>query len=347
MPVMESKTADVFAFGMIAVEVFTGKIPFGEKRNEMVALRILQGGRPEMPETAQAVGLTGEIWKLLQSCWQQNPKKRPTMEEIVRRWEKFAENSNDDSNFFSECVQIYLVIRTSFSAPFPTPYDRAREPQSPVGSTQDTSRLRAKSETPQPPTLSATARLRTRSAAPQLQTEPHRLRTISNEPNRPRTISAAPQLQTGVHRLRTISNKSIRLRTISAAHRFRTISNKSNRLRTRSETARPRTKSEVVSQVPRLEVVPQIPKPEVVPQVPKPEVVPQVPKPEVVAKVPKPKVAQQGVSSEAVQPGVQSPVLRPSESVLSEMYRSQVLMNTDAGAPGRSKKGFRRLCIIM
>ena len=67
MPVMESKTADVFAFGMFAVEVFTGKIPFNEHKNEAVVLRISQGGRPDMPENAQAVGLTGEIWKLLES----------------------------------------------------------------------------------------------------------------------------------------------------------------------------------------------------------------------------------------------------------------------------------------
>jgi len=104
MPAMESKTADVFAFGMFAVEVFTGKIPFGEQKNEAVVLRISQGGRPEMPENAQAVGLTGDIWTLLESCWQHDPKKRPTMGEIVMRWEKFVENSNEDKNLFLECV---------------------------------------------------------------------------------------------------------------------------------------------------------------------------------------------------------------------------------------------------
>jgi len=110
MPAMESKTADVFAFGMCAVEVFTGKLPFGEHRNDVVALRISQGGRPEMPENAQAVGLTGEIWKLLESCWQHDPKRRPTMGEIVMRWERFIGNSNEDKNLFLECVQITLVV---------------------------------------------------------------------------------------------------------------------------------------------------------------------------------------------------------------------------------------------
>ena len=95
MPVMESKAADVFAFGMFAVEVFTGKIPFEEQKNEAVVLRISQGGRPEMPGNAQAMGLTVEIWNLLESCWRQDPKKRPSMGEVVRRWQKFVGDGGD------------------------------------------------------------------------------------------------------------------------------------------------------------------------------------------------------------------------------------------------------------
>jgi len=258
MPVMESKTADVFAFGMLAVEVFTGKLPFGEQRSEAVVLRISQGGRPEMPEAAQAVavGLTGEIWKLLESCWQQNPEERPTMEEIVRRWERFVENSNDDGNSFPECVQISLVIRISSSVRFSTPYDRPREPQPSIGSTQSTSRLRVMAYAPQPPTMPAPARLRTE------------------------------------------------------AHQSRTSSNKPNRLETNSAVVRPGTKPEVVHQVPRSEV------------------------------------GQRGTKPEAVQSQARSPAPRPSESVFSEGYRSQVLMTTDAEEPVHSRKGMCG-CIVM
>ena len=119
MPVMESKAADVFAFGMFAVEVFTGKIPFEEQKNEAVVLRISRGGRPEMPENAGAVGLTGEMWNLLENCWQQNPKKRPTMEMVVKRWEGFVENNGDNKGVI-KCVQITLIILTPSSLPFST-----------------------------------------------------------------------------------------------------------------------------------------------------------------------------------------------------------------------------------
>ena len=114
---MESKPADVFAFGMFAVEVFTGKIPFEEQKNEAVVLQISRGGRPVMPPNAQAVGLTIEMWKLLESCWQQNPKKRPTMDEIVRRWETFVGRNDHDNEIITEWVKITSVTLAPSSQP--------------------------------------------------------------------------------------------------------------------------------------------------------------------------------------------------------------------------------------
>ena len=119
MPVMESKAADVFAFGMFAVEVFTDKIPFEEQKHEAVVLRISQGGRPEMPGNAQAIGLTAEIWDLLESCWRQDLKKRPTMGDVVRSWQNFV-GDNDELAAFPWCVQTTLVALTSSPVPSST-----------------------------------------------------------------------------------------------------------------------------------------------------------------------------------------------------------------------------------
>jgi len=159
MPVVESKPADVFAFGMFAVEVFTGKIPFGEQKNEAVVLRISRGGRPEMPENAQAVGLTDEIWKLLESCWQQNPKKRPTMEEVVRRWERFVGSNGNNS-------------------------DLTKGPLPAAGLTP---RQRAMTEAVQPPSRIGTSRSRTRSemVPPRNKPEALRLRPTSEVVRQP------------------------------------------------------------------------------------------------------------------------------------------------------------------
>ena len=94
----ESKAADVFAFGMVAVEVFTGNVPFGEMRNEQCIHRISRGGRPERPDRHQVVGLQDEMWTAIKSCWERNPKKRPTIEEVVEKWERFAEGDGSPSS---------------------------------------------------------------------------------------------------------------------------------------------------------------------------------------------------------------------------------------------------------
>ena len=112
---IESKAADVFAFAMFAVEVFTGKIPFGEQRNEAVIIRISRGGRPEVPDDAREVGLTNDMWALIENCWHQNPDRRPSMREVVRRLQEFVGNSGGDGA--NECVQITLAILTASSAP--------------------------------------------------------------------------------------------------------------------------------------------------------------------------------------------------------------------------------------
>ena len=163
--VVESKPADVFAFAMLAVEVFTGEVPFEGQTSAMAASRVLRGERPEMPGNAQDVGLTGEMWKLLESCWQQDPEKRPTMDEVVRKWEKFVE-CND--NTITGYVQITRPIGTSSSIPFSTFYDRLRKTRPAAGPalsgvprTQSEATLRTKQGGTRVPTRSESVQPRT------------------------------------------------------------------------------------------------------------------------------------------------------------------------------------------
>ena len=89
-PIIESKEADVFALGMVAVEVFTGEVPFGEILSITAALSILEGLRPSKPQNAGEVGLTDEMWKAIQKCWRKNPDKRPKVAEVVEQWQNFV-----------------------------------------------------------------------------------------------------------------------------------------------------------------------------------------------------------------------------------------------------------------
>ena len=89
-PLTASKPADVFAFAMLAVEVFSGKVPFGSMKNESVVIQIANGKRPDKPQGAEQLGLTAEMWKFIGQCWNANPNKRPTIDEVVRTWEGFV-----------------------------------------------------------------------------------------------------------------------------------------------------------------------------------------------------------------------------------------------------------------
>ena len=92
-PTAASKPADVFAFAMLAVEVFSGKVPFGNMRNESVVIQIASGKRPPKPQAAEQLGLSPEMWKFIEKCWSANPNKRPTIDEVVSTWEGFVNGS--------------------------------------------------------------------------------------------------------------------------------------------------------------------------------------------------------------------------------------------------------------
>ena len=84
-----TEQADIFAFAMLAIELFTGALPFGDVRHETAILMIAQGQRPGKPQAAENRGFTPEIWKSIQKCWNQNPAKRPGIDDVVGAWQRF------------------------------------------------------------------------------------------------------------------------------------------------------------------------------------------------------------------------------------------------------------------
>ena len=120
MPVMESKPADVFAFGMFAFEVFTGDIPFKEQKNEAVVVQISRGVRPKMPANAQAVGLTTVMWEVLENCWKQKPEERLTIQKVVEHWQRPFDNGGGRSrnpSGTSNLRRLSVPPRGSFGRP--------------------------------------------------------------------------------------------------------------------------------------------------------------------------------------------------------------------------------------
>jgi len=88
-----STASDVYAFAMVVMEIFTGNAPFEDFRNEpSVIVKVMQGGRPVRPERSHALGLSDQLWELVQMCWRQDRNQRPTISSVLDTLEAILDN---------------------------------------------------------------------------------------------------------------------------------------------------------------------------------------------------------------------------------------------------------------
>lgn len=81
-----SAEADVWAFGMTALELFTCKDPFYNicPKANLVEVRIIQGRLPDRPSDEDTHSrMTDSWWGICYSCWNQSPSSRPTTAKLV------------------------------------------------------------------------------------------------------------------------------------------------------------------------------------------------------------------------------------------------------------------------
>ena len=78
-----TRATDVWSFGMLSLEIFTGNVPFSHVSNEgFIPLVIRDGPLPTRPEHTNTRGLSDAMWSLMNQCWHRDPKSRPSMPEI-------------------------------------------------------------------------------------------------------------------------------------------------------------------------------------------------------------------------------------------------------------------------
>ncbi|KAJ3386429.1 hypothetical protein HDU84_001562 [Entophlyctis sp. JEL0112] len=84
-PRYTSIKSDIWSFGMVAWELSSGKIPFGEY-SEFEIVEALQSDtdRPERPENCDE-----KLWELIQKCWAKTPGDRPSAKDIRQFFETF------------------------------------------------------------------------------------------------------------------------------------------------------------------------------------------------------------------------------------------------------------------
>ncbi|KAH9960650.1 kinase-like domain-containing protein [Russula dissimulans] len=89
-----TEATDVWSFGSLCLEVFTGVDPYMSYPDVYVPVLLNKGTIPEHPGP-MAIGLSPMMWELMQSCWKINPAERPPMTEVqstIRRMLPYRES---------------------------------------------------------------------------------------------------------------------------------------------------------------------------------------------------------------------------------------------------------------
>jgi serine/threonine protein kinase len=76
-----TEKGDVWSFGSLGVEVFTGQDPYSSYQDYYVPV-LLNRGTPPADRGSTRVDMSSNMWELLESCWQTDPTKRPSMSDI-------------------------------------------------------------------------------------------------------------------------------------------------------------------------------------------------------------------------------------------------------------------------
>ncbi|KAJ6585723.1 kinase-like domain-containing protein, partial [Mycena capillaripes] len=71
-----TRATDVYAFGCVCFELYTGRPPFSDLPEPAAFMKIINGERPKRPSGDPTMSET--IWHQVTECWAQSPLARPT-----------------------------------------------------------------------------------------------------------------------------------------------------------------------------------------------------------------------------------------------------------------------------
>ncbi|KAG6915879.1 hypothetical protein DXG01_009456 [Tephrocybe rancida] len=83
--------SDMYSWGCVCFEIFTGEIPFLDINNNFaVMVAVKAGSRPMRPCMSSSPwtnwGLTDGVWLCMEECWKETPSDRPTASAVAQRF---------------------------------------------------------------------------------------------------------------------------------------------------------------------------------------------------------------------------------------------------------------------
>ena len=71
-----SVKSDIYAFGMLLLQIFTRKTPFAGMEWQTVSFKVGNGTKPDIPD-----GCPEDLADLMYDCWETDPRNRPTIQQ--------------------------------------------------------------------------------------------------------------------------------------------------------------------------------------------------------------------------------------------------------------------------
>ncbi|XP_076975071.1 receptor-interacting serine/threonine-protein kinase 4 [Tamandua tetradactyla] len=89
---------DVYSFAIVIWGVLTQKKPFADEKNILhIMVKVVKGHRPELPPVCRPrARACSALLRLMQRCWHDDPRQRPTFQEITSETEDLCERPEDE-----------------------------------------------------------------------------------------------------------------------------------------------------------------------------------------------------------------------------------------------------------
>ncbi|KAG3284016.1 receptor interacting serine/threonine kinase 4, partial [Ictidomys tridecemlineatus] len=89
---------DVYSFAIVIWGVLTQKKPFADEKNILhIMVKVVKGHRPELPPICRPrPRACGNLLRLMQRCWREEPRERPTFQEITSETEILCEKPDEE-----------------------------------------------------------------------------------------------------------------------------------------------------------------------------------------------------------------------------------------------------------